>query len=98
MSISVLYSATVANDAGGGAGESVSVSVNVPFTRGTTPPAFVTPASGPLVAGYAAVLVNPSQPCMWNVTDQSPQGFTVTLTPSSGVTLEAGTFSVTVLG
>jgi len=105
MSLSVLYSGTVANAAGDGAGGSVSVAVSVPYTPGSVQYPGVlgqipNPPSGPLagVGSNYAVIVNPSQAAMINVTGQSSSGFTVTLTPSDGVTLAAGTFNVVVLG
>jgi|SRR5579863_8332902 len=98
MSLSILFSATVANAAGGGNGEAVSTAVSAPFTAGSVPPRLITGPSGPLVNGYAAVLINPSQPCMWNVNEQLGSGFTVTLQAALGVTLEAGSFEVVVLG
>jgi hypothetical protein len=47
--------------------------------------------------GYA-VNVTPSQPCFVSVTNKTASGFTVVLTPLSGQSIAAGTFSVSVHG
>lgn len=100
--MSILFSGTFANDAGGGASESVTVSVTIPYTAGysQTPLSIPEPPKGPLAGRSApyAVLVNPSQPCMWSVSDESPSGFTVTLLPQEGATLSSGTIFVAVIG
>jgi hypothetical protein len=102
MSLSVLFSGTFTNDAGGGNGEAVTVDVTISYAGGSVqfpgvPGQIPTPPSGPLADGYDAILVYPSQACMWTISDESPAGFTVTLTPSSGVTLAAGTIDVVVI-
>ena len=71
----------IANAAGGGAGESVTTAVTFP---GGLPP-------------NQAVLVSPSQPCAWSITNKTWQGFNVVLTPLTG-TLASGTFDVVVIG
>jgi hypothetical protein len=43
------------------------------------------------------VHVTPSQPCFVTITNKTPSGFNVVLTPLSTVTLVAGTFDVTVI-
>lgn len=72
----------VANAAGGGAGEAVSVAVG---------------GFADLPANYA-VLVSPGQDATWFVSAKSAAGFTVTLNPRLAAgTLAAGSFDVVVV-
>ncbi len=77
------------NPAGSGNGSPVSVSLTNfvdQFGNGVLP--------GTL--NYS-VLVTPSQACTVSVSAKTTSGFTVTLTPASGVTLAAGTFDAIVM-
>ena len=55
------------------------------------------PTLTPLPPNYS-VKITPSQACLVSVTNKTWNGFNVTLTPPSGVTLAAGTFDVMVIG
>jgi hypothetical protein len=80
----------VANAAGSGAGNPVTITVsNLVDQYGNG----MLPASG----AYC-VIASPSQACMASITTKTTSGFTLTLTPPSGVTLAAGTFDVLVHG
>jgi hypothetical protein len=79
----------VANAAGTGNGNGASVSTPVTFTDQY--------GNGRLPMSLNFVVnVTPSQACFATVSNKSITGFTVTLTPLSGVTLAAGSFDVTV--
>ena len=78
----------VANAAGSGAGDAVTVSTLSAFFADSQ-------GNGWLPANYS-VLVTPNQACSASVSAKTATGFTVTLTPASGVTLAAGTFDVLV--
>jgi hypothetical protein len=82
----------VSNPAGESGGSAVTVSLGDTY--------FTDPYGTGLLPndGYYSVLVTPSQNCPPSVSDKSTSGFTVTLTPPSGVTLAAGTFDCVVLG
>jgi len=83
----------IANAAGTGAGNSISVTVSLNQTSGDG----VTPLWPAGLATYR-VVVSLSQACFWNVTNKSASGFTVTLTPtSSSATLAAGTFDALIV-
>jgi hypothetical protein len=79
----------VANAAGGSAG--ATVSTNVTFTDQY--------GNGKLPGSLAyAVNVTPSQAAFVTITNKSPTGFTVVLTPqTSGTPLTAGSFDLAVL-
>jgi hypothetical protein len=65
----------------------------------TTPVSFVGAFGAPLLPGNGyAVNVTPSQPCFVSVTNKTTSGFNVVLTPLSGQSIAAGTFSVSVHG
>jgi hypothetical protein len=84
--VAALYN--VANAAGSGSGNPVTITVsNLVDQYGNG----MLPASG-----LYCVTVTPSQACMASITNKTTSGFTVTLTPPSGVTLAAGTFDVLV--
>jgi hypothetical protein len=73
----------IANGAGSGAGASVTVPVTFPYPG--------------LPAEYC-VMVTPSQPCFFGVTNKTSNGFSVVLTPQDSLTtLSAGTFDIAVL-
>ena len=74
----------VANLAGFGAGNPVTTAVSFPTLT-------------PLPPNYS-VKITPSQACLVSVTNKTWNGFNVTLTLPSGVTLAAGTFDVMVIG
>ena len=70
----------VANPAGAGEGDNVSVAVT--FAQPNLPPNYV-------------VFVSPSQNCGWFITNQTYAGFTVNLVPPNATTtLAAGTFNL----
>jgi hypothetical protein len=75
----------IANGAGGSAGAAVTVALTFEDQYG----------NGTLPANYS-VAAAPSQACMVSVTSKTTSGFSVVLTPPSGVTLAAGTFDVVV--
>jgi hypothetical protein len=85
-----LFAATVANAAGSGAGDAVTVTVNN----------IVDPlGNGLLPSENYVVNANASQPATVTVSGKTSSGFTLTVTPISGsVTLAAGTIDVVVLG
>jgi hypothetical protein len=77
----------IANPAGSGAGNSVTVSVSFTDRYG----------NGKLPASNYVATAVPSQACWVTITAKGSSGFNVTLTPPSGVTLASGTFDVVVL-
>jgi hypothetical protein len=80
----------VANVAGGGDGDAVTI---------TSLSAYFTDAYGTgLLPPVYSVQVTPNQACSASVTNKTSSGFDVVLTPASGVTLAAGTFDVLVFG
>jgi hypothetical protein len=79
----------VANVGGGGAGASVSTSVQ--FTDKYQQPQL------PQSLAYI-VTVSPSQPCVATITNKSSSGFNVVLTPLNNATLSAGSFDLMVMG
>jgi hypothetical protein len=65
----------------------------------TTPVSFTGLYGAPLLPGNGyAVNVTPSQACFVSVTGKTSSGFNVVLTPLSGQSIAAGTFSVSVHG
>jgi hypothetical protein len=80
----------IANAAGSGAGAAVSTAVTFVDKFGS--------ALLPATLSYI-VEVSPSQPAFVVITNKSPSGFNVVLTPKdSSTTLSAGTFDLCVLG
>jgi hypothetical protein len=80
----------IANAAGSGAGAAVSTAVS-----------FVDKYGSALLPAALSYLVNvsPSQPAFVTITNKTPSGFNVVLTPKdSSTTLSAGTFDLTVMG
>jgi hypothetical protein len=72
----------VANPAGASGGASVTVAVSFP-TSYQLPPNYT-------------VMAEPNQAANTYVSNKGPNGFNVTLTPPTGITLAAGTFDVSV--
>jgi len=79
----IIFGSQLAVPSAAGSGAGSPVSTSVTF--GGLPPTYV-------------VHVTPSQACFVSVSNKTVSGFTVVLTPPSGVTLAAGTFDVMVLG
>jgi hypothetical protein len=80
--------ANVPNLAGSGNGSPVSISLASAFVDSF--------GNGVLPSLNYSVLITPSQSCWASVSGKTSSGFTVTLTPDSGVTLAAGSFDVLV--
>jgi hypothetical protein len=80
----------VANGAGSGDGDAVTVSSLADF--------FTDAFGTGLLPSIYSVQVAPNQACWPSVTNKTISGFDVVLTPASGVTLAAGTFDVLVFG
>jgi hypothetical protein len=78
---------------------SVANASGAPSAAVTTPVSFTGLYGAPLLPanGYA-VNVTPSQPCFVSVTNKTTSGFSVVMTPLSGQSIAAGTFSVSVHG
>ena len=78
----------IANAAGSGAGSAVTITITDlvdQYGNGQLPG-----------NGAYTVSVTPSQACFASVSGKTTSGFTVTLTPPSGVTLAAGTVDILV--
>ena len=85
-----LFATTVANAAGSGAGDAVTVAIaNIIDQLG----------NGLLPSATYVVTANASQPATVTVSGKTASGFTLTVSPiDSGTTLAAGTVDVVVLG